>query len=283
LIRVELVKQLFRLRTYIALGVMAFIPVLLTLAVEFGRRPRDPQEQSFFAVATASGLNVPLAALTATSSFLLVVVVAVFAGAAVSEEANWGSLRYLLVRPVSRSRLLFSKLVVSFVLTLIATIVITMAGLIAGVIFFGWHPVLTPSYHAFSQSEALWKIAVATLYVAWCMSGVIALAFMISTMTDTTLGAMGGAVGFVLISHIINAITTVGSARTLLITHYWDAWEGMFGRRETTEDLISGVFLQLPYIIVFLALAWWWLHRRDILSLPRSRACSYWLSAPRSP
>src|SRR5207302_186160 len=101
----------------------------------------------------------------------------------------------------------------SFVLTLIATIVITMAGLIAGVIFFGWHPVLTPSYHAFSQSEALWKIAVATLYVAWCMSGVIALAFMISTMTDTTLGAMGGAVGFVLISHIINAITTVGSAR----------------------------------------------------------------------
>ena len=133
MIRVEFVKQLYRLRTYIALGLMAFIPVLITLAVEFGRRPHDPQEQSFFAVATASGLNVPLAALTATSSFLLVVVVAVFAGAAVSEEANWGSLRYLLVRPVSRSRLLFSKLMVTCVLALIATVVISVSGLIAGV------------------------------------------------------------------------------------------------------------------------------------------------------
>src|SRR5439155_546044 len=145
--------------TYIALGVMAFIPVFITLAVEFGRRPRDPQEQSFFAVATASGLNVPLAALTATSSFLLVIVVAAFAGAAVSEEANWGSLRYLLVRPVSCIRL-----------------------------------------------------------------------------------------------------------RHVLITHYWDAWEGLFGRRQDTEDLIQGFLLQLPYIFVFLALSWWWFHRRDILS-----------------
>ncbi len=266
MIRVEFVKQLYRLRTYIALGLMAFIPVLITLAVEFGRRPHDPQEQSFFAVATASGLNVPLAALTATSSFLLVVVVAVFAGAAVSEEANWGSLRYLLVRPVSRSRLLFSKLMVTCVLALIATVVISISGLIAGVIFFGWHPVLTPSFQSFSQSEALWKITVATLYVTWCMSGVIALAFMISTMTDTTLGAVAGAAGVVIVSHIINAIQTVGSARTLLITHYWDAWEGMFGRNETTADMVRGIFLQMPYVIVFLALAWWWFHRRDILS-----------------
>ncbi len=266
MIRVELAKQLYRLRTYIALGIMAVIPVLITLAVEFGRRPHDPQEQSFFAVATASGLNVPLAALTATSSFLLVIVVAVFAGAAVSEEANWGSLRYLLVRPVSRSRLLFSKLVITCLLALITTVVITVAGLIAGIIFFGWHPILTPSYQAFPQSEAIWKIAVATLYVAWCMSGVIALAFMISTMTDTTLGAVAGAVGLVLTSHIINAIQTVGDVRTLLITHYWDAWEGMFGRSETAADMVRGVFLQIPYIIVFLVLAWWWFHRRDILS-----------------
>ena len=266
MIRVELVKQLFRLRTYIALGILAFIPVLITLAVEFGDRPNDPEERSFFAVATASGLNVPLAALTATSSFLLVVVVAIFAGAAVSEEANWGSLRYLLVRPVSRSRLLFTKLIITCVLALIATFVITITGIIAGVIFFGLHPILTPNFQVFPESEAIWKITLATLYVAWCMTGVIALAFMISTMTDTTLGAVGGAVGVVVVSHIINAIRTVGDLRHLLITHYWDAWEQLFGRRDATEDLIQGFLLQLPYIFVFLALSWWWFHRRDILS-----------------
>ena len=38
------------------------------------------------------------------SNFFLVVVVAAFAGESVSGEATWGTLRYLLIRPVSRFR-----------------------------------------------------------------------------------------------------------------------------------------------------------------------------------
>ena len=28
----------------------------------------------------------------------------------------------------------------------------------------------------------------------------------------------------------------------------------------------NGFLLQIPYVVVFLAIGWWWFHRRDILS-----------------
>jgi len=265
-IAVELRKQTFRLRTYIALGLMAGVPILTTLAIEFGRRPRNPTEQTFIAVATHSGLTIPLAALSTVSSFLLVIVVCLFAGGAISEEAGWGSLRYLLIRPVSRSRLLRDKLVVACILSFVATWLITISALVAGVFFFGFHPILTPNLQVFSESESLYKIAIATLYVAYSMTGIIALAFMISTMTNTTLGPVAGGVGLVIVSEILNAIETLGDVRGFLITHHWHAWEGMFFGRASTSDMVDGLFLQIPYVVVFLALAWWWFHRRDILS-----------------
>ncbi|MEO8458338.1 MAG: ABC transporter permease subunit [Chloroflexota bacterium] len=264
-ILVELRKQLFRLRTYLAIGAMIAIPVIMTLAVEFGRKPRG-RDTSFFALASHSGLNVPIAALAGTSSFLLVIVVSLFAGAALSEEANWGSLRYLLVRPVSRSKLLATKLIVVALLSVIATIVIPISGLVAGVTFFGWHEILSPDLTTFTQQEALIRIAISTVYVAWCMSGVIALAFMISTMTDTTLGSVAGTLGLVIISGIMNAIDSLGDIRSLLITHYWDAWEQLFRYPSSSLDMQRGALLQIPYVLVFLALAWWWFHRRDILA-----------------
>lgn len=261
----ELRKQLFRLRTYLAIGAMIAIPIIMTLAVEFGRRPHG-RDTSFFALATHSGLNVPLAALAGTSSFLLVIVVTLFAGAALSEEANWGSLRYLLVRPVSRSKLLATKLTVACILSIAATLMIPITGLIAGTIFFGWHEILSPDLTVYTQEEALSRIALSTVYVAWCMSGVIALAFMISTITDATLGSVAGALGLVIISGIMNAIDSLGDIRSFLITHYWDAWEQLFRHPTSTLDMQRGALLQVPYVIVFLCFAWWWFHRRDILS-----------------
>jgi ABC-2 type transport system permease protein len=118
----------------------------------------------------------------------------------------------------------------------------------------------------FSQGAAIGKLAIATVYVAWCMSGVVALSFMISTITDTSLGAVAGAVGLTIISTILDAISSLGSVRGWLITHYWHAWEGMFANPSTTSDMVNGLLLQLPYVVVFLAFAWWWFHRRDILS-----------------
>jgi hypothetical protein len=33
-----------------------------------------------------------------------------------------------------------------------------------------------------------------------------------------------------------------------------------------TDHLVRGLLLQLPYVAIFLALAWWWFQRKDITS-----------------
>ena len=49
-------------------------------------------DEGLFALATRSGLNMPLAALVFMSNFLLPVVAVNFAAGAIAEEASWGSL-----------------------------------------------------------------------------------------------------------------------------------------------------------------------------------------------
>jgi ABC-2 type transport system permease protein len=263
MIRVEFEKQFLRLRTLLTLGVMAAIPTLMTIALEL--RNRQPHDNDLFALAKHSGLNMPLAALSVMSNFLLPAVVAIYAGSAIAEESTWGSLRYLLLRPVSRSRVLTSKLAVVLMLSLAATVLIATTGVIEGVIAFGWKPVLTPSLNLVQPTAAFLRLALATLYVAWSMTGIIALGFMLSTLTDASMGAVSGAVGVAILSEILAAITPLGGIRTILPTYYWHAWESLFANPVTTDHMIRGALLQLPYVALFLAVAWGWFHRKDIL------------------
>jgi ABC-2 type transport system permease protein len=264
--RTEFRKQLFRLRTYIALALMAGIPTLLTIAFKFGSGPSNDRERSFFSLAKSSGLNVPLAALSAMSVFLIPIVVLMFAGSAVAEEANWGSLRYLLIRPVSRSRLLVSKLTVAATLGCVAILIVVVTGTLEGVAVFGWHPVTSPTAGVFQPGEALGRIALATAYVIWSMSGIVAFSFLLSTMTTSSMGAVSGAMGVAIVSQILEAIQPLQNLRSFLPTHYWHAWESLFVSPTNTDHLVRGVLLQAPYVVVFLGLAWWWFRRKDIMT-----------------
>jgi ABC-2 type transport system permease protein len=266
MIAVELRKQAVRLRTYIGLGIMVAVPVIITLAFKFGGPPRDRGDRDFFLVARHSGINMPLAALTAMSGFLLPVVVALFLGESVSGEANWGTLRYLLLRPVKRGRLLLAKVTVGALLSLVATGLIVAAGLAAGTVAFGWHDVLTPSFVLFSPAHAVGLLALSTLYVAWSMAGIASFAFMLSTMTDTAVGAVAGGVGLGVVSEILDGISALKGIRYGLPSHYWEAWNGLFVVPTKTVDMVRGSLLQVPYILVFCGIAWWWFSRKDVLS-----------------
>lgn len=276
MIGVEFAKQLRRWRTYIGLGVVAVVPALITIAFAV-RGPHHGQDADLFAVATRSGLNMPLAALSVMQGFLLVIVVAMFTGESVAGEANWGTLRYLLIRPVSRGRLLTAKLTVGATLVVLATLLIAVVGLVAGTAAFGWHDVYTTSTSCLASlglgsgctitpGTALLRLAASTGYVAWSMAGVACFAFMLSTMTDATFAAVAGGVGLAVLSEIMDAIPAVGSLRYALPTHYWQAWNGLFAQPTVTADMVRGTLLQLAYAAVFAAIAWWWFRRKDVLS-----------------
>jgi len=49
-------------------------------------------------------------------------------------------------------------------------------------------------------------------------------------------------------------------------THYLDAWQHLFLHGTADADMARGALLQIPYLIVFYSVAWWWFGRKDILS-----------------
>src|SRR5690242_17820391 len=103
--RTEARRQLTRRRTQFGLGFMVLLPLIVLAAFEFGGNgggdnDRNGQFASLVRVATDGGLNFALFTLLVSSTFLLVVVVALFHGDTVSSDATWGSLRYLLAVPV---------------------------------------------------------------------------------------------------------------------------------------------------------------------------------------
>jgi len=227
---------------------MVGLPILMAVAFKLGGpgEGRPGEGVDFFRFATRSGVNFAVVALLAMSNFFLVVVVTLFAGETLSGEATWGSLRYLLVRPVKRGKLLASKFLVAILLAVSATILVSASGLAIGSTLFGWRGLSTP-LGSFTAWAATGKLAIATAYVAWSMLGVVAIAFFISTTTDAVIGPVGGAVCLAVVSEILDQISALGQVRHWLPTHYWPSWTGLFSKPIDTHDMVSGVLLQVRF------------------------------------
>lgn len=265
MIRIELIKQIRRLRTWIAWAALAGPPTIAAIAQKIN--PEDPEGgEGVYQFSASTGMNHTLASLAFMTPFFLVVVVSLFSGEAVAGEANWGTLRYLLVRPVRRTRLLLAKFVTVLVLSAISTFVIVAAALLVGSVLFGWGPIQGPFGFEIPVGESLAKIGLSAVYVIWSLSGVIAFGFMLSTMTNVAGGAAGGAIGLAIASQILDGITAMGDVRYFLPTHYWSMWSTLFFEWTSTSQMIRGAVLQLAYVLLFGAVARWWFNRKDILS-----------------
>jgi ABC-2 type transport system permease protein len=266
----ELERQLRRRRTAVGLAGIAAVPVILAVAFLIAGAGSDgPRETGdptgLFGFATASGLNFALMSTAATAPFLLLSVVALFAGDTVSSEAAAGSLRSILVRPVARGTLLARKLSVALLLSLVAAALVPISGAIAGTIAYGWGPVITP-FGPLAAGESMLRLAAITGYLAWSAVWVAALAFALSTTTDTSVGAVAGTIVIVIVVQILDAITALGTLRTFLPVHEGLAWVGLLADPPRWGDLTRGIVLQVPYLAVGMGFAWWNFLRKDVLS-----------------
>jgi ABC-2 type transport system permease protein len=266
----ELRRQLSRRRTQLALGFMVLLPVIILLAFEFGGGGNGDNQDSQFAslvkVATAGGLNFALFTLLVSSSFLLVVVVALFCGDTVASEASWGSLRYLLAVPVPRSRLLGTKLLVAFTSCAAALILLTGVALALGTARYGWHPLRSTVAGDLPAGTGLVRLLEIVGYLAVTLLVVAGLAFLLSVVTDAPLGAVGGAVLLIIVSDILDQITALGVIRDYLPTHYSGAWVGLLSNPLQTTDIVKGSVSSLIYAVVFFGLAWRRFLRKDVTS-----------------
>ncbi|WP_018654773.1 ABC transporter permease [Actinomadura flavalba] len=265
-LRVEAVRQFRRRRTLFAFAILLLLPWVLVGAFQIGGDPGPDGFPSLVDVATSSALNFALFALFVSTGFLLVVAVALFCGDTVASEANWSSLRYLLAAPVPRARLLRQKLIVALGYATVALISLPLMSLIAGTVAFGWGPVSLPTGGTVPVDTALSRMGVIVVYAVVSQLVVAALAFLLSVTTDSPLGAVGGAVGLVIVSNILDAVTALGSWRDFLPTHWMYSWMDALQPDIQWTGMAKGTALSLTYSLIFLSLAFRRFRTRDITS-----------------
>ncbi|WP_329518565.1 ABC transporter permease [Spirillospora sp. NBC_01491] len=266
-LRVEAVRQFRRRRTLFAFGILLVLPWVLVAAFQLGGDPGGPDGMpSLVDVATSSALNFTLFALFVSTGFLLVVAVALFCGDTVASEAGWSSLRYLLASPVPRARLLRQKLAVALGYSVVAVLCLPLMSLVAGTAAFGWGPVELPTGGAVPAGTALGRMAVIVGYALVAQLVVAALAFLLSVTTDSPLGAVGGAVGLVIVSNILDAVTALGSWRDFLPTHWMYAWMDALQPQIQWTGMVKGTAVSVTYAVVLFALAFRRFRTRDVVS-----------------
>jgi ABC-2 type transport system permease protein len=265
---VETIRQLRRRRTMVAFGILLVLPWILVGAFELGGPPSpDSGTPGLVAEATAGGLNFAAFSFFASAGFLLVVAVALFCGDTVATEASWSSLRYLLAAPVPRARLLRQKLAVALTYSTIAVTVFPLMSLVAGTVVFGWHPLRLPASGVqLSYGTALGRMGIVLAYVLVSEVVVAGLAFLLSVSTDSPLGAVGGAVGLVIVSSILDAITALGNWREILPTHWQFAWLVLLQQPVTWTAMIEGAAVSVTYGLILFAFAFRHFRNKDIVS-----------------
>ena len=268
MIAVELRKMLRRPRTWVTILLLNALPTLVAvlLAVtDLG--PRPGSGPVFLSAVLADGTLFPLAALAIILPLFLPIAVAVIAGDAVAGEAQTGTLRYLLVRPVGRTRLLVAKLisVVSFVL--LAVVIVAATAYVVGSLLLGDQPLAASvSGTTLTPGQVAFRTVLAIGYITLSMLGVAAIALLLSTITDSPLAAALGALAFLIASSLLLTLDAAEVLQPYLPTRYWLSFVDLFRDPIFWRDILRGVGLQAVYVVVLLGAGWANFTTKDITS-----------------
>lgn len=274
MIRVEFIRQVRRRRTWGMIAALVVVPIIVAIANYVqDQTPGRRQETNFFTLLTGNGVNFALFNLLVMSNFFLVVIVAAFAGESVSGEATWGTLRYLLVRPVGRVKLILSKLFIAAVLALASTFLMVVVALAVGTIFFGWEDAILVSRFSFfsvdhvSAWDGVGRLALASAYFTACLLFVVALGMFLSTLTDSTAAAVVGTIVIVVTCGVLLQVPSLEGIRPIVPTKYWAEWLNLFQPREPlASEMAKGLLSTAIYTTIFSVLAIVRFQHKDILS-----------------
>jgi len=271
MIAVELRKLLISRRTWVTILLIDALPTLVAvlLAVtDIG--PRPGQGPAFLSAVLTDGTLFPLAALAIVLPLFMPVAVAVVAGDSVAGEAQAGTLRYVLTRPVGRTRLLVAKLVSVLAFVLLAVVVVAVFGYVVGRLLLGTGDATTLvtgiSGTSLTSTQLVERTLMAVVYVSLSMLSVAAIALLLSTFTDSPLGAALGALVFLIASTLLLTLDAAAVLQPYLPTRYWLSFVDLFRDPILWRDLVRGVLLQGAYVVVFLGAAWANFTTKDITS-----------------
>ncbi len=293
LLRIELFKIFRRPRTYIAFGAIAAIVFLIQIALKYDGRSYvdlllNNLKDSFdftteFKTKLLNGYLICFIILN-TLLIQMPLLVALIAGDSIAGEANMGTLRLSLTKPVSRVEYMLVKFAASVIYTLALLVCMAALALLVSILVFGTNDMVVLRSEGIEQIKSfdvLWRYFAAFGYAAVALTTVAALSFLLSVFAENSIGPIIATMSIVIVFTILSEMNIPIYDQTVkpyLFTSHMVAWKGFFyvkadaegttinGSIENFPAILRSLGILLAYIVVFVSSAVLIFRKKDILT-----------------
>lgn len=288
LLKIELFKVFRRPRTYIAFIAVWAIVSLIQLAIYVdGAKYMDfvmkDVKDNFEVI--GNPLNGYFVCFLILQTLLIHVplLIALVSADMVAGEANMGTLRLLITKPVSRTKLLLSKFLASSVYAVILLLWVAILGLFVSMLIFGTDGLVNmKSYEIIilNGNDIFWRYILAFAFAAIALITVAALGFFFSIFAENSLGPIVATMSVIIVFTILTTldIPLFQSVKHLFFTSHMIGWKGFFEMKLDADGVsIPGTIRNLPAVLrsagvlvlhtfLFVGGAIFIFNRKDVLS-----------------
>lgn len=276
LTKIELFKIFKKPRTYIAFAAITAIIFLVQLAFYIdGEKYMGFMMASVEASFTIEGnlMNGYFIFFVILQTLLVHVplLISLVAGDMIAGEANMGTLRLLVTKPVSRISIMLGKFWATCVYSILLLTFMAILGLLGSMLLFGTSDLMvfkSDKLLLIDRADVLWRYAAAYVFAGLSMITVASLAFLFSVFAENSIGPIIAAMSVIILFTILTTmdIPFFNAMKPYLFTNHMLNWKGFFDSPvDKTEVLKSALFLT-GHIALFVSLSVYIFKRKDILS-----------------
>jgi len=228
----ELWKLFGKKRTYIGFGAFLLAQTLMLLAFKYTRWQADFEKllngNGYLAAEFISVLTVSVVMLIPQIMLLMPLYATLVGGDLVAKEAEDGTLRMILSRPISRVRLLFVKwgAGVIFAVALVLALGLTALGFAS--LLFPWKGmfVFSPgqAFCVLTAHEGLVRFICSLLFMAVNASVMMSVAFMFSCFNMKPAAATVLALSYLLVNLVMENMPFFEEYKQFALTHHFKCW-----------------------------------------------------------
>lgn len=294
LLKIELFKISKRPRTYISFAAILAIVLIFQFAFKAdGENYMNLMLQGIndsFQLDKQNALNGYFMCYIILNTLLvqIPILVALIAGDAISGEANMGTLRLVLTKPISRRELLLAKFYASVIYTIILLIWMAILSLGLSLIIFGSGDMLifrvsgeVSQIMQITSDDIIWRYLAAFAYAAVALTVIVSVAILLSLFAENSIGPIITTICIVLVFTIVSNMNIPlidKHVKPYLFTSYLVGWKGFFyiattaegipikGSIENMYAIVKSTFILLSHIVGLFLISVYLFNKKDILS-----------------
>jgi ABC-2 type transport system permease protein len=273
-LRSELWKLFGKKRTYIGFGAFLLAQNAMLLAFRFTRWQSDVQRMlegnGYIAMEYLSALTVAVIMLIPQILLLMPLYASLVGGDMVAKEAEDGTLRMILSRPISRSRLLLAKWVAGVIFAALLVLSLGVTALVFARVWFPWKGmfVFAPGmvFNVLGASEGLKLYILSHVFMTVNASVIVSLAFMFSCFNMKPAAATILALSFLFLNLVMESIPFFDRYEEWFLPYHFRLWLYVYTDPLPWERITGSLAVLLAFAVTTFLIGAAAFQSRDIKS-----------------